>query len=234
MTEETAAGPAARILDAALVHVPFDGWSRETLTAAAADAGVSEELARALFPRGAVDLALAYHRAGDAEMARRFAAEAAAGAHDDLRYSDKVARAIRLRLELADKELVRRGMTLLSLPQYAADGTKAVWGSADAIWTALGDSSDDYNWYSKRATLSGVYASVVLYWLGDDSLDHQASWDFLDRRIADVMRFEKVKGAVMKSPLGKLMEAGPLAVLSRVRAPAAASDLPGRTGPAAH
>lgn len=236
MTEETDArgtAPTAadRLLEAALIHVPFDGWSTATLQAAAQDADISPELAKALFPRGAVDLALAYHRAGDAEMARLFAAEAAEGTHDELRYSEKVARAIRLRLEIADKELVRRGAALFALPQHTADGARAVWGSADAIWTALGDTSDDLNWYSKRATLSGVYSSVVLYWLGDDSLDHQATWDFLDRRIGDVMRFEKVKGRVMSSPLGRLIEKGPLGVLSRVKAPQGASDLPGQAGP---
>ncbi|MBY5971340.1 COQ9 family protein [Ferrimonas balearica] len=239
MTEETDArgtAPTAadRLLEAALIHVPFDGWSTATLQAAAQDADISPELAKALFPRGAVDLALAYHRAGDAEMARLFAAEAAGGAHDELRYSEKVARAIRLRLEIADKELVRRGAALFALPQHTADGARAVWGSADAIWTALGDTSDDLNWYSKRATLSGVYSSVVLYWLGDDSLDHQATRDFLDRRIGDVMRFEKVKGRVMSSPLGRLIEKGPLGVLSRVKAPQGASDLPGQAGPSGH
>ncbi|MBR9822745.1 MAG: COQ9 family protein [Rhodobacteraceae bacterium] len=221
---------AERLLEAACTHVPFDGWSETTLRAAAEDAGVAPGLARALFPRGAVDLALAYHRAGDAEMARRFAAEAAAGEHDEMRYSEKVARAVRLRLEIADRELVRRGAALFALPQHATDGARAVWGSADAIWTALGDSSDDYNWYSKRATLSGVYGSVVLFWLGDDSVDNQASWQFLDRRIGDVMRFEKTKGRVMASPLGRLLERGPLGLLGRVRAPQRASDLPGHQG----
>ena len=218
---------AARLLEAACAHVPFDGWSETTLRAAAEEVGIAPGLARALYPRGAVDLALAYHRMGDAEMARLFAEEAEAGGHEELRYSEKVARAIQLRLEIADKELVRRGAALFALPQYASDGAGAVWGSADAIWTALGDTSDDINWYSKRATLSGVYGSVVLFWLGDDSPGHQASWDFLDRRIGDVMRFEKVKGQVLASPLGKLLEKGPLSVLGRVRAPQRDADLPG-------
>ena len=91
------------------------------------------------------------------------------------------------RLEIADREAVRRAAALFALPLYAADGARAVWHTADTIWTALGDTSDDINWYSKRATLSAVYGAVVLYWLGDDSQDHQASWEFLDRRIDDVM-----------------------------------------------
>lgn len=215
-----------RILDAALLHVPFDGWSDRSLRAAMADAGVVAGLAKAYFPRGGVDLALAYHARGDAEMTTRMA-EADLGA---LRFRDRVAKAVRCRLEVADQELVRRGVTLFSLPQHAADGAKAVWGTADRIWTALGDRSDDINWYSKRATLSAVYGSTVLYWLGDTSASHQATWEFLDRRIEDVMQFEKLKARVNENPLGKAILAGPGKVLASIRKPKVPDDLPGRQG----
>ena len=212
-----------RILDAALVHVPFDGWSDATLRAAAGDSGVPLALARALYPRGGVDLALAYHQRGDREMIQALAAADLSA----LRFRDKVAQAVRLRLEGADRELVRRGSTLFSLPHHAADGARAIWGTADAIWTALGDTSDDLNWYSKRASLSAVYGSTVLFWLGDDSPDHQATWDFLDRRIEGVMRFEKAKAAFRDNPLGKALMAGPFRILDRIRAPRMPEDLPG-------
>jgi ubiquinone biosynthesis protein COQ9 len=185
MTTETASDPVATrdaVLAAALPHVPFDGWSEATLRAAARDAGVRLALARALFPRGGVDLALAFHRAGDAEMARRLAGMDLSS----LRFRDRIARAVRLRLELVeDRELVRRGATLFALPRHAPDGARALWSTADAIWTALGDDRRDFSWWTKRATLSGVYGATVLYWLGDDSPGQAATWDFLDRRIAD-------------------------------------------------
>ena len=123
--------------------------------------------------------------------------------------------------------MVRRGSALFALPLYAADGARALWGTADAIWVALGDTSTDVNWYSKRATLSAVYAATVLYWLGDDSPDHETTWAFLDRRIADVMAFEKVKASFNANPFGKALMEGPLAILHRIRAPRAAQDLPG-------
>ena len=207
--------PTARILDAAMMHVPFDGWSDETLRRAAKDAEVPLVEARSLFPRGAVDLAMAFHRRGDARMVDRMAKEDLS----DLRYSEKVARAIWLRLDGTDKEAVRRGTTLFALPMNAADGARALWETADAIWTALGDSSTDGNWYSKRATLSGVYGSVVLYWLGDDSLDHQDTRAFIDRRIDDVMRIEKMKSAINGNPFGRAMMAGPNWLMSRMRPP---------------
>lgn len=213
-----------RLLDAALVHVPFDGWSERTLRAAARDSGIEPGLARALFPRGGVDLALAYHARGDAAMVDQLSCEDLAA----LRFRERITRAIRVRLDLADRELVRRGTTLFALPQHAPDGAKAIWGTADRIWTALGDTATDGNWYTKRATLSAVYGATVLYWLGDETPDHAATWEFLDRRIEGVMQIETLKAKVRENPLGKLLMAGPVKVLESIRAPKIRDDLPGQ------
>lgn len=225
MEQDHGTDAEARVIAAALPHVPFDGWSEATLRAAIADSGVAEGLARALFPRGGVDLALAFHRQGDAQMAERLATMDL----DAMRFRDRIARAVRLRLDLVpDRELVRRGATLFALPQHAADGARALWQTADAIWTALGDTDRDLNWYTKRATLSGVYGATVLYWLGDDSPGHQATWDFLDRRIEDVMRIEKVKAQLRDNPLAKAVMSGPMKAAERWKMPRTPDDLPGR------
>lgn len=211
------------LLAAALPHVPFDGWSAATLAAAVADSRLDGRLARALFPRGGVDLAVAYHKAGDARMAEALAA-ADLGA---LRFRDRIAHAVLLRLEGADKELVRRGSALFALPQHAAEGAALIWGTADAVWRALGDNSGDLNWYTKRATLSAVYGATVLFWLGDTSEGHADTRAFLDRRIEGVMRFEKAKAGFRANPIGKALLAGPLRVLDAIRAPGDTSGLPG-------
>ena len=150
------------------------------------------------------------------------------------RFSDKVAAGVRFRIEaVSDKEAVRRGTTLFALPMHAADGAKAIWGTADKIWTALGDTSEDVNWYTKRATLAGVYSSTVLYWLGDDSTDNQATWAFLERRIEDVMRIEKVKAQVRESKVLSGLLAGPNWLLGQIKAPSRVQnpDLPGMWRP---
>lgn len=216
----------SQLLDAALMHVAFDGWSEATFQAAVRDADVESAMARAVCPRGAVDLAIAYHNRGDAVMVERLKTEDLS----DMKFRDKIAAGVRFRIEaVTDKEAVRRGTTLFALPTHAADGAKLVWGTADHIWTTLGDTSDDVNWYTKRATLSGVYSATVLYWLGDNSRDNAATWDFLDRRIDDVMQIEKMKAHVRDSPtLSKLM-AGPNWLLSHIKAPTRMPniDLPG-------
>jgi ubiquinone biosynthesis protein COQ9 len=215
----------ARLVQAALPHVPFDGWSEATFRAACADAGIDPALARAHCPRGAVDLAAAAHRAGDADMVARLRSGDLSG----LRFREKVATAVRWRIEAAgDREAVRRATALFALPHLAADGARLIWGTADAIWTALGDTAHDGNWYTKRATLSGVYAATVLYWLGDDSPGAQRTWDFLDRRIADVMRIEEAKAKLRENPLTRPAMAGQDWLMSRLRRPAEVPDLPGR------
>ncbi|MFZ3583250.1 COQ9 family protein [Loktanella sp. DJP18] len=220
-----------KLLDAALPNVAFDGWSPATFQAAIAQTGISADQARVLFPRGAVDMAVLFHREGDRAMVQALRTEDLSA----LRFRDKIARALRLRLDLvADKEAVRRGTALFALPHLAADGARLIWGTADAIWTALGDTSDDVNWYTKRATLSGVWASVVLYWLGDQSEGHGDTDAFIDRRIGEVMQIEKFKAQVngnrllapLTGPLNRLL--GAIKAPGRVRDP----NVPGlwRTG----
>lgn len=214
----------AQVLQAAVPHVAFDGWSDISLAAAITDSGVTPALAHALYPRGGVDLAVAYHRKGDAAMVEALAARDLTA----LRFRDKVALAIRLRLEGSDKELVRRGSALFALPQHAIEGAGLIWATADAMLTALGDASRDLNWYSKRTSLSAVYGATVLYWLGDTSDGHEATWAFLDRRIENVMQFEKVKAGMQKNQGLQALLKGPLKVLERISAPKGAADLPGK------
>jgi ubiquinone biosynthesis protein COQ9 len=213
------------VIDAALPHVVFDGWTDRTLARAVEDAGVDPGLSRLAFPRGGVDLALGYHYQLDADLARDLG-EADLGG---LRFRDRISHAIMRRLEIADREAVRRAAGLFALPLYAADGARAVWHTADTIWTALGDTSADYNWYTKRTTLSAVYSSCALFWLGDTTPGSSATREFVNRRIDNVMQFEEVKARIRKNPVAAAFMKGPNRLLDRIKAPddTAASDLPG-------
>jgi len=206
----------AKVLKSALPHVVFDGWSAETLAAAVVDSGVDAGLAALAFPRGAVDLALAFHYDGDRKLADAMAAVDTSG----MRYSEKIANGIRLRLELVEghREEVRRGSALFALPTHAGDGAKAIWNTADTIWNALGDTSRDVNWYTKRATLSAVYSAAVLFWLGDESGGEDTD-AFINRRIENVMQFEKFKATMRGNSLVKAFMAGPGKILDKVTAP---------------
>jgi ubiquinone biosynthesis protein COQ9 len=217
--------PKEALLQAILPHVVFDGWSPLSYRAAVTESGVDPAIARAVCPRGALDLAVAFHHQGDDAMAERLS-ETDLGA---MRFRDRVAAAVRYRLEaVPEKELVRRGTTLFALPQHGAEGARLIWGTADRIWTELGDQADDINWYTKRAILAGVYGATVLYWLGDESAGNQRTWDFLDRRIEGVMRFEKMKAQAGKLPfLGRVLS-GPAGLGRWVKPPRRRADLPGQ------
>lgn len=209
----------ADLLDAIKPEVPFDGWSEASFKAAVATVGVDASLARVICPRGAVDLACDYHRAADR------AAGAAIRAEDwpEMKFREKVAASVRLRLGLVEPELVRRAASVFALPQNAATGARLMWESADTIWQALGDTSTDANWYTKRAMLSGVISATVLYWMGDESEDHADTWVFLDNRIAEVMQIEKIKGGLMALP-------GMKSLFKVIRAPQS-QPLPGAVRP---
>ena len=216
----------AQLLAAALPHVAFDGWSETSLRAACQDLSITRQMAALACPRGAIDLAIRFHHDGDEAM------QVVLQKTDinAMKIREKITFSVRARLDaIRDKEAVRRGATLMALPQHAAEGAGLIWGTCDRIWAAIGDSSADVNWYTKRLTLSSVYSATVLYWLGDNSPNHQDTWTFLDRRIENVMQFEKFKAQVNANPLAKQLLAGPNWLLSKIKAPSGVPtvDLPG-------
>ena len=175
---------AVTILNAALMHVPFDGWSDVALTAGAADAGVEQHLVSALFPRGAIDAIALHSRLADTEMAAAFNALPEA--------PQKIHLAIRalvlLRLELANqnKDAVRRALTMLALPAHAKLSAELLYETVDAMWRAAGNTDTGFSFYTRRATLSAVYSATLLAWLADNSGDMGKTAAFLDRRLANV------------------------------------------------
>lgn len=212
------------LLKAILPHVPFDGWSDAAFRAAAREAEVTLEEARASAPRGGLDLAVEWHREGDRRMVRAIRA-----LPRGRRMRDRVADAVKARVDaVEDREALRRSAALFALPQNAALGARLLWESADAVWTALGDASQDGNWYTKRATLAAVLGSVALYRLGDDSPGLARTREFVDRRIDGVMAFEAWKREAARNPLLRPL-AGPLGwAMGKVRAPVRPPDLPGQ------
>ena len=187
------------LMRASVRHVPFDGWSECALRAGAKDIDIPVGNAAALFPGGGKDLVELHCRTADA------AAFDALATRDlvSMRVRERVAAAVRARIEICaeDREAVRRAVSMFALPGNAALGARLLYGSVDTIWRAAGDRSTDWNFYSKRGLLAGVFGSTVLFWLQDNSEDFTETWAFLDRRIADVM---KVPKAAMR--IGKVLE----------------------------
>ena len=180
------------ILKATLPHVAFDGWSSAALSRGAADAGYDAVMAQRAFPGGARDLLRCHLDDADSRMLAVLDETDLAA----MRVRDRIAFAVRLRLEqnMAVREAVRRTTVYLAQPQHSALALRALYRTVDAIWYAAGDTATDFNFYTKRGLLAGVYSATLLFWLTDKSPDCRATWAFLDRRIADIMRVPKFKG----------------------------------------
>tara|TARA_R110000868_G_scaffold1871_6_gene14869 strand:- start:3138 stop:3827 length:690 start_codon:yes stop_codon:yes gene_type:complete len=202
----------AAILAAALPNVAFDGWTTKLMREAADSAGVSHGEMRLAFPGGITDLADCFLADGDRRMEETLAKRDLAS----LKIRERITFAVRTRIEvdMKHREALRRAVTLLALPLSGTTGPHALYRTVDAIWRAIGDTSTDFNFYTKRALLAGVYSTVTINWFGDESEGYADTWAFLDRRIADVMQIEKAKASVQK--LGSLLP-DPLALLSRLR-----------------
>jgi ubiquinone biosynthesis protein COQ9 len=185
------------LLDAVLPHVLFDGWSRKAMVAAAKDLNIDVAVFDLTFPDGAIDMITLYIQNADARME----AELAERGVLDMKIRDRITLAIRLRLELygPEKEAVRRAVNILTLPRNAVRATKLTANTVSLMWYATGDTSTDFSWYSKRLTLSAVYGATLLYWLDDKSEDHVKTWEFLDRRIENVMQVETAKWKLKNS-----------------------------------
>ncbi len=181
-----------RVLDAVLFNVAFDGWGPSGVRAAVRDGTITAEEAALAFPGGALDM-IEYH---SIRADRRMVEELERRNVGALKVRDRITLAVRVRLEqnAGHREGVRRALAILALPINAPVAARLLYRTVDAIWYAAGDRSADFSFYTKRATLAAVYSSTVLYWLNDRSEGMSETWAFLDRRIADVMRFEKLKG----------------------------------------
>lgn len=197
MTEHLAAERRA-ILDKALDHVPFDGWTERSLRQGAEEAGLDDTMWRRAFPRGGADAIEFWSAETDREMAAALAEQGVA----ELKIRERIAASVRWRLEALGphREAMRRSLSYLSQPQHAGLGLRCLYRTVDEMWHAAGDTATDFNFYTKRGLLAGVYTSTMLFWLDDETDGHTATWSFLDRRIADALRIPKLSGRLRHIP----------------------------------
>jgi len=171
----------------------FDGWSDKALAMAASELGVPADRARLCFPDGPVQMIDAWFDAIDIAMAKAYPLERIS----KLKIRERIRDLVLYRIEVVNphKEALRRALAILAQPQNAITGAKLAWRSADRMWRIAGDRSTDFNHYTKRGILSALYTSTMLVFLDDDSEGLVSTRGFLDRRIDDVMNFEKLKAS---------------------------------------
>jgi ubiquinone biosynthesis protein COQ9 len=179
------------VLAAALPHAAFDGFSDSVLQKAGGEAGVGKTDLVRLFEHGAISLVEFFSTHSDAEMEKRLAGMDL----KSMKIRERIATAVRTRLAILKphKEAARRAAAMLALPMHAALGARLMYQTVDAMWRAAGDTATDFNFYTKRGILAGVYGSTAMRWFNDTSADEKPTEEFLAARIENVMQFEKFK-----------------------------------------
>jgi len=169
----------------------FDGWTAKAVDSAAAQLGIDPVQARLAMPKGQAAMIDLYIK----EVDRALEAWATPDRLASLKIREKIRGLVWHRLEIMTpaREAVRRALAILAMPQNAPLGLRIGWRTADVMWRIAGDTSTDFNHYTKRATLGAVYGSTLLVWLDDQSDGFADTAAFLDRRIDNVMDFEKWK-----------------------------------------
>ena len=177
-----------------LHHAVFDGWSHRAIEVAARDVGLDKTTLRRLLPNGPRDLVWVFNDSVNTKMISELNKMDIYA----LPVRERVSTAIKVLLQqnVMHQEATRKMLTYLALPGNAGLGVKCIYETVDAIWRAAGDVSTDFNFYTKRGLLAGVYIGTVLYWLSDVSEDHSDTWAFLDRRIANVMQIPKLQSFI--------------------------------------
>jgi ubiquinone biosynthesis protein COQ9 len=196
---QSRADAAAReaVVASALSDAAFEGFTDGLLAKAGQAAGIEKPELDRLFPDGVRSLIESYSLSVDAEMEKLLAEMDLAR----MKIRERIAAAVLARLSILKphKEAARRAAATLTLPMHASLGAKLMYHTVDAMWRAVGDTSTDFNFYSKRGILAGVYGATLVRWFNDASEDEQPSRDFLAARIGNVMQFEKFKAEAKKA-----------------------------------
>jgi len=184
----------ANILMHALSHVATEGWSAALLERAALEAEGDASLGWRLFPRGPLEAIELWHKQLDEEM------EASLPSPEDLRVRERVKEGVKTRLLLMSPHRAAAKKTALYLagPSHLGQGARLVYQTVNKIWYYAGDTSTDYNFYTKRALLAGVYGATFLYWLKDESDQYENTWRFLDKRIEDILTLPKLPSKIFR------------------------------------
>jgi ubiquinone biosynthesis protein COQ9 len=180
-----------RLVEAMLPDVAFDGWSHAALRVASRQLGIAVAEAEALFPRGAPDLVAGFSRWADRRMLDWIEAAPA----EEAGVSATIKRALLLRFEVVApwREAVRRAVSVLTMPPHALLGMRLLYDTVDAIWYAAGDRATDFSFYTKRATLAGIYTASLLYWLEDRSEGCNDTQAFIDRRLVELKHLTEAR-----------------------------------------
>jgi len=185
----------AKILERALIHVPFEGWSQEVLERAASETKGDSSYGWRLFPKGPLEAISFWSHLLDQQML------ASLPSPENKRVRERIALGVKMRLTLLIhyREAARKTARYLAHPSHVGEATRLLYQTVNEIWYYAGDTSTDYNFYTKRGLLAWVYSLTFFYWLQDKSEGFEKTWAFLDHRIEEVLKIPTIPQRIVRS-----------------------------------
>lgn len=166
------------------------GWSAATLKQAGQLAGETPHAMRRLFPHGINSALSAWQRLLDTQTVQRVTLT---GWESD-RVRDKIAQAVWTRLELTAEHPEAFQQATRQRLWHPGFVLNDLWRSSDALWTLAGDTSTDYNHYSKRVLLSKLLLKTTLSYLGDTSPNYADTRAYLTSQIEQIIAMGQTLG----------------------------------------
>ena len=187
------------LIRAMLTHVPFDGWTWESMEQGAVDINFERKktsslrikIFKDLFKNGPIDFIDIFSEIIDLEVKENYNLIEL----KPERVPEKIKKIIMIRLNLCQryKEAVRSSISLTAMPVNAKASLKILYRTCNSIWRIAGDKSTDFSFYTRRISLATVYTSTLLFWLNDNSNENVETEFFLERRLKDISKISTLK-----------------------------------------
>ncbi|XP_050760199.1 LOW QUALITY PROTEIN: ubiquinone biosynthesis protein COQ9, mitochondrial [Gymnogyps californianus] len=192
-----------RILTAALEFVPEHGWTAEAIAEGAKTLGLSVAAA-GMFHSDGSELVLHFVSQCNTKLSELLEQEQklvqlgeAEKKPTDQFLRDAVE--ARLRMLIPYIEKWPQALSILLLPHNIPASLNLLTSMIDDIWQYAGDQSTDFNWYTRRAVLTGIYNTTELVMMQDSSPDFEDTWRFLENRVADAMNMNNTAHQVQST-----------------------------------
>lgn len=145
-----------------------------------------------LFPGGGSQIIEEFESWQDQKMLELLLTE-----DQNLKIREKIAKALEIRIMgIVPKATILEQNALFLIPGNILSGAKCYSKTCDLIWRYAGDKSEDFNYYTKRGLLLGVYTSSRLFYLSDNSKDFIKTKEFIATSLEKIINIAKIKDKI--------------------------------------
>ncbi|MBL0941486.1 MAG: COQ9 family protein [Alphaproteobacteria bacterium] len=185
-----------KVINCTLKHVPVEGWTLNALNLGAIEAEVNNQDVLVFFNHNMDNVISYYSEMLDLQMTQMLESYNL----ETRKIRERIALAVMTRLELMapHREAAKRTASYLAFPTKLPFALRLLYKTVNTMWYCAGDTATDFNFYTKRGLLTGVYSSAFIYWLNDQSAGFADTRAFVERRISNVMVIPKMKGRIQE------------------------------------